>query len=253
MSSFLPTPDTPVTSASSLTLLKTPFGSHRRTSGPPTGAADKERPYACTECSQRFSRPHNLKSHLTTHSSERPFQCNVCNSFFRRHHDLKRHKKLHTGERPYQCKNCHRSFARLDALNRHCRAEGGTACNNAATKHHHQEHQRPIVPQLHIAHPASQPLPSIFFHRHHPSPSTSPSPPTHTTSPNISPPAATKTILSAPLSSSKRTLILPSFKDPWEENTQLRHELAYWKAKAAQMSELQSQLHDLQVEASTVY
>ncbi|KAI9270723.1 hypothetical protein BDA99DRAFT_502542 [Phascolomyces articulosus] len=38
----------------------------------PTTLVDK--PYACTHCNQTFSRPHNLKSHLTTHSSERPFQ-----------------------------------------------------------------------------------------------------------------------------------------------------------------------------------
>ncbi|ORE08755.1 hypothetical protein BCV72DRAFT_248596 [Rhizopus microsporus var. microsporus] len=88
----------------------------------------ESKPYSCPECHQTFSRPHNLKSHLTTHSAERPYRCDVCNHHFRRHHDLKRHQKLHTGERPYVCKNCFRSFARLDALNRHCRAEGGSAC-----------------------------------------------------------------------------------------------------------------------------
>ncbi|KAI9023672.1 hypothetical protein CLU79DRAFT_747688 [Phycomyces nitens] len=88
-----------------------------------------DKQFSCDECSQTFSRPHNLKSHLTTHSSERPFQCDVCKHLFRRHHDLKRHQKLHTGERPHVCKACFRSFARLDALNRHRRAEGGTACS----------------------------------------------------------------------------------------------------------------------------
>ncbi|OAD76091.1 C2H2-type zinc finger transcription factor [Phycomyces blakesleeanus NRRL 1555(-)] len=88
-----------------------------------------DKQFSCHECNQTFSRPHNLKSHLTTHSSERPFQCDVCKHLFRRHHDLKRHQKLHTGERPHVCKACFRSFARLDALNRHRRAEGGTACS----------------------------------------------------------------------------------------------------------------------------
>lgn len=32
------------------------------------------RPYVCHQCNQAFSRTHNLKSHLTTHSSEKPFQ-----------------------------------------------------------------------------------------------------------------------------------------------------------------------------------
>lgn len=41
----------------------------------PTPATPTEaKPYPCPECHQTFSRPHNLKSHLTTHSSERPFQ-----------------------------------------------------------------------------------------------------------------------------------------------------------------------------------
>ncbi|KAI7862402.1 hypothetical protein BDF14DRAFT_1736369, partial [Spinellus fusiger] len=83
--------------------------------------------FTCPECSQTFSRPHNLKSHLTIHSAERPYEASNFHPF-RRHHDLKRHQKLHTGERPHVCKHCRRSFARLDALNRHQRAEGGTAC-----------------------------------------------------------------------------------------------------------------------------
>ncbi|KAF7727641.1 hypothetical protein EC973_007299 [Apophysomyces ossiformis] len=157
------------------------------------------KPYVCHECNQTFSRPHNLKSHLTTHSSERPFQasvskelnlvfstsalillravqCDVCKHHFRRHHDLKRHQKLHTGERPYVCKICHRSFARLDALNRHRRAEGGTACsaghqnqrspNNATPASRGAAPSpipRPVIPQLHIPHPASQPFPNETY------------------------------------------------------------------------------------------
>ncbi|KAI8353662.1 hypothetical protein EDC96DRAFT_273330 [Choanephora cucurbitarum] len=89
-----------------------------------------DRPYACTHCHQTFSRTHNLKSHLATHSTTRPFQCETCHHYFRRQHDLKRHQKLHTGERPYVCGNCRRSFSRLDALNRHLRVDGGTACHS---------------------------------------------------------------------------------------------------------------------------
>lgn len=42
-----------------------------------SSSTNEAKPYQCTECQQTFSRPHNLKSHLTTHSSERPFQVNI--------------------------------------------------------------------------------------------------------------------------------------------------------------------------------
>ncbi|KAH8555026.1 hypothetical protein BGW37DRAFT_420020 [Umbelopsis sp. PMI_123] len=137
-----------------------------------------DKPFVCKECDQTFSRPHNLKSHLATHSAERPYQASICQHQFRRHHDLKRHQKLHTGERPYVCNTCDRSFARLDALNRHRRAEGGSACNstqnqrrlsqpqpqnaNLPSNHRHDSadsnpatviRTRPNVPELQIPHP----------------------------------------------------------------------------------------------------
>lgn len=83
--------------------------------------------HTCTHCNQTFTRHHNLKSHLLTHSHEKPFPCQQCNARFRRLHDLKRHSKLHTGERPHMCEKCGRRFARGDALARHARGEGGCA------------------------------------------------------------------------------------------------------------------------------
>ncbi|KAK6428545.1 hypothetical protein LTR95_015310, partial [Oleoguttula sp. CCFEE 5521] len=55
--------------------------------------------YKCPYCSTDFTRHHNLKSHLLTHSQEKPYACQKCDARFRRLHDLKRHTKLHTGER----------------------------------------------------------------------------------------------------------------------------------------------------------
>ena len=89
--------------------------------------------HRCPYCETEFTRHHNLKSHLLTHSHEKPYVCQTCNSRFRRLHDLKRHTKLHTGERPHICPKCGRKFARVDALARHNKGPGGCAGRRDST------------------------------------------------------------------------------------------------------------------------
>ena len=86
-----------------------------------------QKKHKCPYCETEFTRHHNLKSHLLTHSQEKPYVCQTCQMRFRRLHDLKRHMKLHTGERPHICPKCDRKFARGDALARHSKGQGGCA------------------------------------------------------------------------------------------------------------------------------
>ncbi|TVY50289.1 Transcriptional regulator CRZ1 [Lachnellula cervina] len=91
-----------------------------------------QKKHKCPYCETDFTRHHNLKSHLLTHSQEKPYVCQTCSMRFRRLHDLKRHMKLHTGERPHICPKCDRKFARGDALARHSKGQGGCAGRRAS-------------------------------------------------------------------------------------------------------------------------
>lgn len=67
-------PPQPPSQSSSSSTSTSPRNNNSNTQNTSTTTTTDAKPYPCPECHQTFSRPHNLKSHLTTHSSERPFQ-----------------------------------------------------------------------------------------------------------------------------------------------------------------------------------
>ncbi|XP_044721648.1 zinc-finger double domain-containing protein [Hirsutella rhossiliensis] len=64
--------------------------------------------------------------------SERPFKCDQCTQSFSRNHDLKRHKRIHLAVKPFPCNFCSKSFSRKDALKRHRLVKG---CENKSNEH----------------------------------------------------------------------------------------------------------------------
>ena len=52
-----------------------------------------ERPHGCEFCGKSFSKRHDLKQHLLTHSPERTFQCTVCLKKFKSKKGWVKHKR----------------------------------------------------------------------------------------------------------------------------------------------------------------
>ncbi|KAJ3566801.1 hypothetical protein NPX13_g6998 [Xylaria arbuscula] len=135
----------------------------------------------CHLCPKRFTRKHNLQSHLSAHIDERPFSCTFCGKSFNRQHDRKRHETLHSGEKGLFCKGvlkdggqwgCGRRFVGADALDQHFQSEAGRICIKPLVDeeiHKHMQDQTRSSPSFNPQHAADfqpeqfQPLFDIPF------------------------------------------------------------------------------------------
>ncbi|XP_006876561.1 PREDICTED: zinc finger X-linked protein ZXDB-like [Chrysochloris asiatica] len=94
----------------------------------PLGLSSSMMLYVCPEaqCGQTFTKKHQLKVHLLTHSSsqgQRPFKCPLsgCGWTFTTSYKLKRHLQSHDKLRPFRCpvEGCGKSFTTVYNLKAH--------------------------------------------------------------------------------------------------------------------------------------
>ena len=97
--------------------------------------------FQCILCPKKFTRAHNLRSHLLTHSDEWPLLCTIWGKAFAHQRGRKLHEGLHSSEKKFVCRGelsvqpartwgCGRQFVRASDFASHFFTQGkvGRAC-----------------------------------------------------------------------------------------------------------------------------
>ena len=78
------------------------------------------KPYSCSNCSQRFTRLDQLKTHLLkSHNEGTWLTCNICRKKFSHSGNLKQHLLRHDGVKSYVCSQCPKCFCTVHGLKSH--------------------------------------------------------------------------------------------------------------------------------------
>ena len=76
------------------------------------------KPYACSECDNKFTTYASSKTHLRKHKGEKPL-CSLCSRFFSCRDSLSNHQKIHKEFRLLECSECNKKFFQSRDLKEH--------------------------------------------------------------------------------------------------------------------------------------
>lgn len=72
-----------------------------------------DRPYACSQCTNRYKQKSHLDRHMDTHLGVK-YTCDVCKKSYTKRWSLKMHMTSHTNRKPFRCDSCGAEFTRRD-------------------------------------------------------------------------------------------------------------------------------------------